>query len=104
MAEEFDFHLLKLTRSECEIARRDFVSKALANLGNAKRNSHTSAIEHILKVHKDPLGCFWLRRPPLFAAERADVGLEHEIELTGIGEGVELIGVGCQHAGSVRSR
>ena len=73
MAEELDLHLLELARAEGEIARRDLVAKALADLGDAERNAHARAIEHVLEVDEDALGRFGPQKGRVFlAAQRAD--------------------------------
>src|SRR5687767_12307064 len=55
MAEEFDFHLLELARAEREVAWRDLVSETLANLCDAKRHPHSSAVTDVLEVGENSL-------------------------------------------------
>ena len=77
MAEELDLHLLELATAEREVPRRDFVAKALADLGDAERNLHAGAVEHVLEVDEDALGRFGTKEGRVFfAAQRADDGLE----------------------------
>src|SRR4051794_17187980 len=50
MAEELHFHLLKLTRTECEIARRNLVAKAFSNLSNSEGNLDAAGITDVLEI------------------------------------------------------
>ena len=81
MTEELDLHLLEFARSKRVVSRRDLVAETLPDLRNAKRDAHARTVEHILEVDKDSLCCL---RPQeccsFLAAERADVGLEHQVE------------------------
>src|SRR4051794_4324074 len=58
MAEEFDFHLLELARTERKILRGDFVAETLAHLRDAEWHSHAGAVADVLEVYKDALRCF----------------------------------------------
>ena len=58
VAEELDFHLLELARTEGEIPRRDLVAEALADLAHAKGDAHAGAVQHVLEVDEDALGRF----------------------------------------------
>ena len=53
MAEPFDFHLFKFSRSKDEIARGDFVAKGFADLRDAKRNFHSHRVDDIHEVEKN---------------------------------------------------
>jgi hypothetical protein len=60
-----------------------------------KGNLDPRAVDHILEVHENPLGRFGSQeRRPFFAAERSDVGLEHQIEFARFGEGAQVVGIG----------
>src|SRR5262245_25859824 len=81
MAEKLDLHLLELARAKREISRCDLITKALAHLRDAKRNTDARAIEHVLEIHKDALRRL---RPQkcrvLLRTHRPDDGLEHQVE------------------------
>ena len=55
MAKKFNFHLFEFTRSECEVSRRNFVSKALSDLCDSQWKAKTCAVDHVLKVDKNSL-------------------------------------------------
>ena len=87
MAEELDLHLLELARAEGEVPRRDLVAKALADLRDAEGNLHPRAVEHVLEVDEDALRRFRPQKGgPLFAAQRADDRLEHQVEFARLGQ------------------
>src|SRR5262249_26098405 len=82
MAEKLDLHLLELSRAERKIPRRDLVAEALAHLSNAERHTNAAGIEHVFEVHEDALRSLGTEeRCTLLAAERADIGLEHQVKL-----------------------
>ena len=84
MAEELDFHLLELARAEGEVARRDLVAKALADLRDAERNADPRAVDHVLEVDEDALGRLGAQKGgPLFAAQRADMVLNIRLNSRG---------------------
>ena len=94
MAEELDLHLLELARAEGEIPRRDLVAEALADLGDAERNPHAGAVEHVLEVDEDALGRFGAQEGRVFlGAQRADDRLEHQVEFARLGERAGLVRV-----------
>ena len=85
--EELHFHLLEFARPKREVPRRNLVSEGLAHLCDPERNLLTRTVEHVPKIDVDPLcglrpqihrGCRILHRP--------HEGLEHEIEIAGLGE------------------
>src|SRR3990172_2591929 len=87
VAEEFDLHLLEFARAEREIPRRNFVAEALADLRDAERNLHARTIEHVLEIDENALGRFGPQERRVFlAAHRADDRLEHQVELSRLGE------------------
>src|SRR5271166_452505 len=84
VAEELDFHLLEFARAKGEVARRDFIAKALADLGNAKGDADTACVHHIAEVHENSLCRFRTqKRGILLASQGTDNGLEHQVELAG---------------------
>ena len=81
MAEELNFHLFEFAGTEREIPGCNLISKTFANLCDAKRNTNTSTINHVLKVDEDPLCRFRTKvRRAFFAGKRSDECLEHQIE------------------------
>ena len=95
MAEELDFHLLELARAEREIPRRDLVAKALAHLRDTERHADPGAVEHVLEVDENTLCRLGPQeRRALLARQRADVRLEHQVELARFGERADFFGVG----------
>ena len=91
VAEEFDFHLLELSRTEREVSRRDLVAEALTDLRDAERNLHATAVADIFEVHKNPLSRFRSQeRSIFFRAKRSDDRLEHQVEFTRLGQRARL--------------
>src|SRR5690606_13172384 len=79
-------HLLELARAEDEVARRDLVAEALADLGDAERGLHAGAREHVREVHEDALGGLGAQVvEPLFVVDGAEVGLEQAGERARLG-------------------
>src|SRR5260370_23730879 len=85
--EELHLHLLELAHAEEEVARRDLVAERLADLRDAKRRLPARELRHVLEVDEDALGRL---RPQVRARRRifhrADLCLEHEVELPRLGE------------------
>ena len=82
LAEKFEFHLLKFAGAEREIARRDLVAEALADLADAERDLAARAARDVFEVDKDALR----RLGPevdlvLRLLGHALVGLEHHVKL-----------------------
>src|SRR6476620_1802804 len=81
--EELHLHLLKFTRAENEIPRRDFVSESFSDLRNSKRNFLPRGLLNIQEVHVRSLRSF---RPQINNCRgvfhRTHERLEHEIEQT----------------------
>src|SRR4051812_1732440 len=93
MAEELNFHLLKLARPEREVPRSNFVAKTLAHLSDAEWDANSRAIEHVFEIHKYALRRFRAKkRSVLLGAHRADYRLEHEVEFARLSERARLIG------------
>jgi hypothetical protein len=94
MAEKLDLHLLELARPEREIARRDLVAETLADLGDAERHADAAAVQHVLEVHEDSLSRLGAeKRRPFLAGQRANIGLEHQIEFARLGQRPQRLGV-----------
>src|SRR5947209_18541557 len=55
LAEELDFHLLEFARAEDELARRDLIAEAAADLRDAERDLHARGVHHVAEIQKDPL-------------------------------------------------
>ena len=86
-AEEFQFHLLELTGTEGEVARGDLVPEALADLADAKGQLFPSGALDVLEVDKDAL-CSLRTEVDSVLCILGDTleGLEHQVELTDVGE------------------
>ena len=83
LAEELQFHLLKLAGTEGEVARGNLVAEGLAHLTNAEWNLLTSGALDILEVYEDALcGLRAQIQLVLCVLGNALEGLEHQIELT----------------------
>ena len=86
-AEEFDLRLFEFARTEDKGLGRDFVAKALADLGNAEGDLDTRGIQDIAEVGKDALGRL---RPEIEGHGVVHIGahlrLEHELKRHGFGE------------------
>ena len=82
--EELHLHLLELARAEEEVARRDLVAEALADLRDAERRLHAHRRDHVLEVDEDALRRLGTQiRARRVVGERSDVRLEHQVELRG---------------------
>ncbi|CAB4955806.1 unannotated protein [freshwater metagenome] len=87
--EELEFHLLELTSAEHEVARSDLVAKRLADLGNTERWLLAAGLKHIREVDEHALrGLGAQIGHSRVGLHRAGVGLEHEVEVAGLGERV----------------
>ena len=87
--EELEFHLLELASAEHEVARRDLVPEGLPDLGDAERRLLAAGLEHVAEVHKHALcGLGAQVGNGGVGLDGAGVGLEHEVEVAGLGEGV----------------
>ena len=102
VAKELDLHLLEFARAKSEIARGDLVPEALSNLRYPQRDSDARAAEDILEVHENALGGFGPQEGrTLLVGQRADVGLEDQIESARLGQRSERFGVGTQDTRAV---
>ena len=89
LAEELQFHLLKLAGTEGEVARSNLVAEGLAYLTNAERNLLTGGALDILEVYEDALcGLRTQIQLVLRVLGNALEGLEHQIELADIRKAV----------------
>ena len=87
LAEELQLHLLKLPDTEDEVAGGDLVAEALADLGNAEGQLFPGGALHVLEVDEDALGGFGPEIDlALGVLGHALEGLEHQVELTDLGE------------------
>ena len=98
MAEKLHLHLLEFARTEGEVARRDFVAETFALLRDAERHLHAAAVHHVAEVDEHPLRRFRPKeRLAVVALHRADVRLEHQVELTRLGQRAQLLRVRGKH-------
>jgi len=93
LAEELQLHLLELTRAEGEVARGDLIAEGLADLADAERQLAPRGALDVQEVHEDALRRF---RAQIHGVLRvlgdALEGLEHQVELTDVGEVVLAAG------------
>ena len=85
--EELELHLLELAHPEDEVARRDLVAERLADLCDAERKLAGGGVQDVLEVREDGLrGLGPQIRERRAVVDRADAGLEHQVEGPGLGE------------------
>ena len=85
--EELELHLLELAAAEGEILRRDLVAEGLADLADAEGHLHAAGVEDVLELREDGLRGFRAQVGHVVLGRGgAEVGLEHEIEGTGLAE------------------
>ena len=100
MAKKLDLHLLEFPRAEGKIPRRDLVAKTLAHLRDAKGNFHPRAVQDVLEVDENSLGglgakeCF-----AAFVADRAGMGLEHQVEFARLSYSAQSFCIRAEHLG-----
>ena len=83
LAEKFKFHLFKFADAEDEVAGRDFVAEALADLTDAERHFFTGCALHVFEVDKDALRGFGAEIDGGSGVFRdAYERLEHEVEFS----------------------
>ena len=85
--EELHLHLLELAGAEDPVLRRDLVAERLADLGDAERRPLARRVEDVGEVDEHALRRLRAqvgdgRR----VLDRAGLGLEHQVELAGLGE------------------
>ena len=93
LAEELELHLLELAHAEDEVARRDLVAEGLADLADAERELFARGALDVIEVDEDALrGLGTEVDGVLCVLGHALERLEHEVELTDIGEVVLAAG------------
>ena len=91
--EELHLHLLELAGAEDEVAGGDLVAEGLADLGDPEGRLLAGEAEHVLEVDEDALrGLRAQVDLRALARDRADVGLEHQVELARLGELAAALG------------
>ncbi|VBB40800.1 putative Predicted transcriptional regulator [uncultured Spirochaetota bacterium] len=91
--EVLHFHLLELAGTENEVLGDDFVAEGLAYLGDPEGYLHSVGLDDVLVVDVDALGGFGAQvYEPGPVVHGTYVGLEHEVELAGIGQLAAAIG------------
>ena len=85
-AEEFHLHLLELSHSEYELSRDDLVSERLSDLGDTERNLHAARLLDV-EIFNEYSLCRLRTQVDLVVrlAGVADLGREHQVELTHVG-------------------
>ena len=85
--EELHLHLLEFAGSEDEVARRDLISKRLADLRDSERDLLPRGLKHVQIIHIDALGRF---RPQVHdrrgILDWSHEGLEHQVEHSRLGQ------------------
>ena len=82
LAEEFQFHLLKLTGAEGEVARGDLIAEGLADLAYAEGQLPAGGPLDILEVDKNALGGLRAEVDGVLGVLGDPLeGLEHQVEL-----------------------
>ena len=93
--EELQLHDFELAGAEGGVAGGDFVAEGLADLGDAEGELAAGAVEDVFEVDVDALGGFG---PEVdFGGgvfDGAHEGLEHEVELSRVGEFALAVGAG----------
>src|SRR5262245_6728636 len=98
VAEELDLHLLELARAEGEVARRDLIAEALADLGDPEGDADPRGVNDILEVDEDALRRLRPQeRRVLIGTECPDNRLEHQVELARRSQRAEVLRVRPEH-------
>ena len=85
--EKLHLHLLKLTGTECKVARRNFISERLPDLADAERDLLSGSPLNILEVDEDSLGCLRTQIDRILRILRHTLEcLEHQVELADVCE------------------
>ena len=93
LAEELKLHLFELAGTEREVAGRDLVAEALADLADTEGNLLAARALNVFEVYKDTLSGLGAKiNGVLRILGNALEGLEHQVELTNIGEVVLTAG------------
>ena len=100
--EELHLHLLELTGAEDEVARRDLVAERLADLADAERRLLARGLHDVREVDEDALrGLRTQVVQPGLVLDRAQVGLQHHVEVTRLGPLAAGAAVGARHRGEL---
>ncbi len=100
--EELHLHLLELAGAEDEVARRDLVAEALADLGDAERRLLPAAGHHVREVQEDALrGLRAQVVQPGLVLDHAQERLEQAGELARLGPRAAGAAVGARQGGHV---
>ncbi len=87
--EVLQLHLLELSGAEDEVAGSDLVAERLAHLGDPEGRALAGGVEHVLEVDEHALRRLRAQVGDSgVGLDRPGVGLEHEVELAGVGEAV----------------
>ena len=102
--EVLQLHLLELPGAEHEVPGRDLVAKRLADLGDPERRSLARRLQDVEEVDEVALGGLGPQVGDVaLVLDRADVGLEHQVEGPGLGQvGAAAVGAVDQPVGRVR--
>ena len=77
------FGLFKFTHAENEVARSNFVTERLTDLGNTKRKFAGGGIYHIFELRKNSLSSFRTQIGNVFITfYRTDLGFKHQVKRT----------------------
>src|ERR1700733_6038977 len=80
--EELHLHLLEFAGAEDEVARRDLVAEALADLADAERRLAARRRPPVGEVDENALRGFGTQIvQPLLGFNRTEIRLEHHVEL-----------------------
>mmetsp|Transcript_23252 Transcript_23252/g.35247 ORF Transcript_23252/g.35247 Transcript_23252/m.35247 type:complete len:240 (+) Transcript_23252:255-974(+) len=85
--EIFNLHLFKFPTTKDEVTRSNFITECLANLSNSKWQLLTTGSNNVFVIDENSLRSFGTEvgyRGSIL--HRTDVGLEHEIKVTGHGK------------------
>jgi len=84
---KFNLHLFEFAGSEGEVARVDFVTESFPDLGDSEGELLSRDFENVFELDEHCLSCFGSEVGEIsLVLDRADVGFEHQVELTGFGE------------------
>ena len=98
MAEKLHLHLLELARAEGEVARCNFIAETFALLRDAERHLHPAAVHHVAEVDEHALRRLRPEeRLAVVALHSADVRLEHQVELTRLGQRSQFLRIRGEH-------
>ena len=87
LAEELQLHLLELTGTEGEVARGDLVAEGLADLADAEGELAAGGALDVVEVDKDALSGLGTQVDRVLGVLGNTLeGLEHQVELTDVGE------------------